>query len=40
MRLLDRGIRFNVNQPYFFAPHFSLGGRVNPDDKICPPGPT
>ena len=23
---LDRGIRLNFNQPYFFAPHFSLSG--------------
>jgi outer membrane protein assembly factor BamA len=23
---LDRGIRLDFNQPYFFAPHFSLGG--------------
>jgi outer membrane protein insertion porin family len=23
---LDRGIRVDFNQPYFFAPHFSLGG--------------
>jgi outer membrane protein assembly factor BamA len=23
---LDRGIRLDVNQPYFFAPHFSLSG--------------
>lgn len=25
---LDRGIRLNFNQPYFFAPHFSLGGEA------------
>jgi outer membrane protein assembly complex protein YaeT len=23
---LDRGVRLDLNQPYFFAPHFSLGG--------------
>jgi outer membrane protein assembly complex protein YaeT len=23
---LDRGVRLDFNQPYFFAPHFSLGG--------------
>jgi outer membrane protein insertion porin family len=23
---LDRGLRLDFNQPYFFAPHFSLGG--------------
>jgi outer membrane protein insertion porin family/translocation and assembly module TamA len=23
---LDRGIRLDLNQPYFFGPHFSLGG--------------
>jgi outer membrane protein assembly complex protein YaeT len=23
---LDRGLRLDLNQPYFFAPHFSLGG--------------
>jgi outer membrane protein assembly complex protein YaeT len=23
---LDRGVRIDFNQPYFFAPHFSLGG--------------
>lgn len=23
---LDRGIRLDINQPYFLAPHFSLGG--------------
>jgi len=25
---LDRGLRFDFNQPYFFAPHFSLGGEA------------
>src|SRR5262249_27456004 len=25
MSNLDRGIRLDFNQPYFFAPHFSLG---------------
>jgi outer membrane protein assembly complex protein YaeT len=25
---LDRGIRLDFNQPYFFAPHFSLGGEA------------
>lgn len=25
---LDRGVRLDFNQPYFFRPHFSLGGEV------------
>jgi outer membrane protein assembly complex protein YaeT len=25
---LDRGVRFDFNQPYFFAPHFSLAGEA------------
>ena len=25
---LDRGVRLDFNQPYFFAPHFSLGGEA------------
>ena len=25
---LDRGLRLNFNQPYFFAPHLSLGGEA------------
>jgi len=25
---LDRGLRFDFNQPYFFAPHFSLGAEA------------
>jgi outer membrane protein assembly complex protein YaeT len=25
---LDRGLRLDFNQPYFFAPHFSLGGEA------------
>jgi len=25
---LDRGVRLDVNQPYFFAPHFSLGAEA------------
>jgi outer membrane protein assembly complex protein YaeT len=33
---LDRGVRLDFNQPYFFAPHFSLGAEVQHWDTFTP----
>jgi outer membrane protein assembly complex protein YaeT len=33
---LDRGIRLDFNQPYFFAPHLSLGGEAQDWRTITP----
>jgi len=33
---LDRGVRLDFTQPYFFAPHFSLGAEVQHWDTFTP----
>ena len=33
---LDKGIRLDFNQPYFFAPHFSLGGEAQDWYTVTP----
>jgi outer membrane protein assembly complex protein YaeT len=33
---LDRGVRLDFNQPYFFSPHFSLGGEAQQWYTVTP----